>query len=102
MHVQPQVSGEQRGGNDQSVRGDDHDIRIERDVLVERRGLKDWDSEPLGDQLGGRCGDAPTAPARRVRAREERDDVVIRSHALEHVGPERRGRGDGQPCHVSR
>ena len=74
---------EQRLGDQQPVRGDDDGVGRDLDVLVEPRGLRDRDAEPLGDLLRRRsaracargraaCRAASAAARRRASARAAR------------------------------
>jgi len=75
-----------------SRRGDDDHV----DRLGQRRllGLVHGDAEPHRGLLRRRRPDAPAASLRRVRTGEQVGDVVRRGQPLEHVGADRRGRGD--------
>ena len=98
MNVQPERALEQRLGDQQAVRGDDHRVDV-LDLWPLR--LEHARPEPLGDGLRGRRA-RPPAPRSRVRTGQNERDVVSRRKPLEHLRAERRGRGDADALHVSR
>ena len=99
VHVEPERPREQRLRDQQAVRGDDDRVGRDLDAVVEPRGLRDGDAEPLGDLLRGGRLQRAAAPARLVGPRQQQRDVVLRREPLEHVGAERRGGRDGDAGH---
>ena len=69
-------------------------------LAMARRRLEDADPEPFRSLLRRRSAGLPAASPRRVRAGQERRDLVPRGETLQHVCSERRRRGDGE-LHLS-
>ena len=101
MDVEPERPVEQAGRDQQPVGGDDERVGGERGLGRQPLLLADRDPEPLRALLRRRRAGLPAAAARAVRAREQLHDLVPAGEALEHVGPERRRRGDGDPRHAA-
>ncbi len=103
MDVEPERALEQLVRDQEPIRADDDRVGAELDGLVEPRGLRDGDPEPLGRLLRGRRPELPAASARLVRPRQQLHDVLLPGKPHEHVGPELPGRGDRDPPgHLSR
>ena len=94
VDVQPQRAREQPRRDVEAVRADDD--RVDRRPAA-RAARAGWTGMPsrCATLLRRRRGEPAAAAARRVRAREQPSDVVRLGEPLEHVGAERRRRGDG-------
>ena len=90
--------GEQLRRDEQAVRDDDDGRRAEVEPRLEPLGLQHGDPEPLGGDLGRRRGELASAPAGGASGRVRSTRSRVAREPLEDVGPERRGRGDGDPC----
>ena len=97
MDVEPERARESRLGNQHAVGGDDDRLLPGVEVRPEPLGLAHLDPEPLRDLLRRRRRDLPAPALRPVGPREQVRDLVVRRQPLEHVGAERRRRGDGEP-----
>ena len=100
MDVEPRALYEQLLRNEEPVRADDHGRSAKVEPGLRPFRLEDSDPEALRDELGRGCRDPPSPPGPCVGPREQRRGVEARGEPLEHVRAERRGRGDGDPCHA--
>ena len=96
VDVQPERAVEHRLGDERAVRGE-HDRRLLGVEVLQALGLAHLDAQPLGRFLRGRRPKTPPAALWPVRPSQQVRDVVPRRQPFEHVGAERRRRGDGQP-----
>jgi hypothetical protein len=92
VDVQPESAVEQRLGDQQSVRGDDEDIRVDRELRPEPIRLEDGDAMPYRDLFRCRRRDLASAAARGIRSRQQCDDVVPTGEALPRYPMTTRGR----------
>ena len=72
----------------------DDRVGIELHRPVQPLGLYDRNSEPEGRDLRGRRREPPAPSRGRVGPGEQERDLAARGEPFEHVGAERRGRGD--------
>ena len=101
MDVEPQPPRQQRLRDQQAIGADDDGGRIEVEPGSGPFGLQHRDPESLGDDLGRRRGNLAAASLRRIGPGQEDGDLVLRGEPLQHIRPERRRRGDGDPrCHA--
>ena len=101
MDVEPQPLLEQLIWDQQAVRTDDDGGCVEVEPGRWPLGLEHRDAQSLGNLLGGCRLLVAAAAASRVGPRQERRNLVAISKPFEHVGPERRRRGDRDPRHDS-
>ena len=92
MHVQEQRLLEQARRNVETVGA--HDDAIDCFGKLRLLRLVHGDAEPVRRFLCGRRRDLASSSLRRVGTCEQKRDLVRGGEALEHVGSERRGRGD--------
>ncbi len=99
MDVEPRALGEQLGRDQQAVGAHDDRRGTELEPGCRPLGLQHGDPEALRDLFAGRRRHAAAPAGGCVGPRQQGRDVVSSREPLEDVRPERRGRGDGDPCH---